>query len=64
MKIVFLFDGNFEVGGQVFHFAKGEVAEVPEKDARRLIDGLCAELYIVKPIKEAKHERKNKQQMD
>lgn len=61
-KIVILFDGNFEVSGQVFHYRQGDVLEVPEADAERLVAGKCAEYPETK--KEVKHERKNKQQVD
>jgi hypothetical protein len=42
-KIRFLFDGNFEVQGRDRHFTEGQVEEVSDADAKRLIEGLCAE---------------------
>jgi len=59
-KITFLFAGNFEISGQVFHFEEGQTADVPEKDAKRLVDGLCAEYHGTKK-KKVKHDDKNKQ---
>lgn len=43
MKIIILFDGNFEVQGIDRHYQKGDVLEVSEADGKRLIKGLCAE---------------------
>jgi len=60
-KITFLFAGNFEVAGQVFHFEAGQSANVPDKDAKRLVDGLCAEYHGTKKKKAVKHDDKNKQ---
>lgn len=45
MKIKFLFDGNFEIGGHDRHFVKDQVEDVDPNDAARLIAGLCAEEY-------------------
>ena len=46
MKIIFLFDGNFELNGRDRHFVKGQIEDVNPNDAARLIAGLCAEEYI------------------
>ena len=45
MKITFLFDGIHDIDRQPQAFKKGETVEVNEADAKRLIDGLCAEEY-------------------
>jgi len=57
IKIEFLFEGNFELDGQVFHFNKGQTIWASKKDAKRLIEGKCAVEYKDKKVK---HERKNK----
>lgn len=44
-KIKFLFTGNFELNGRDRHFVKGEITDAEEKDADRLIVGLCAIEY-------------------
>jgi len=44
MKIRFLFAGNFDVDGQPRHYRAGDIEDVTEADAARLIDGKCAEL--------------------
>ena len=45
MKIIFLFDGNFELNGRDRHFVKGQIEDVNPNNAARLIAGLCAEEY-------------------
>lgn len=56
MKIIFLFEGNFEIAGRDRHFVKGQVEDVEPNDAARLIAGLCAEEYT----EETKPEKKRK----
>ena len=56
--ITFLFTGNFELSGQMFHFEKGDTIAADEKDAQRLVEGLCAEYYTDKP-KKVKNDNKN-----
>lgn len=41
-RIRFLFSGIFEINGHALPFAQGDIAEVEERDADRLIIGLCA----------------------
>jgi len=62
-KIVFLFAGNFEIDGQMFHFEQGQSADVQDNDAERLVKGLCAEYPNTrKPAKKAvKRDDKNNQ---
>jgi len=57
-KIVFLFEGNFDVENYPRHFKKGQVEEVPEADAFRLVADKCAAYYVPKP-KKVKHDDKN-----
>lgn len=59
IKIKFLFSGNFDIEGRVRHFEEGEIVEVPQDDANRLVIGLIAEIYK-EPVKEAHGGRKNK----
>lgn len=56
MKVVILFTGNFEIEGRVRHCEKGEILEVTEDDAARLIEALQAE-----KAEEVRSGRKNKQ---
>jgi hypothetical protein len=57
-KIVILFSGNFDVEGQVRHYEEGEIVEVPQEDANRLVTCLIAEIYK-EPKKEVHSGRKN-----
>ena len=54
-KIIILFSGNFDIEGRVRHCEKGEILDVPEQDAKLMIEALQAEEY-----KEVKYGRKNK----
>lgn len=58
-KIRFLFAGNFDVDSQPRHYQAGDIEEVTEADAARLISGKCAELAD-KPKKEVKHGKNDK----
>ena len=55
-KIEFLFEGNFDVEGHPRHYKKGDVVDVPEADAARLVAGKCAKFYVKEKVK---YERKN-----
>lgn len=60
MKIIFLFEGNFEISGRDRHFVKGQVEDVEPNDAARLIAGLCAEEYTEKLQEESKPRKAKK----
>ena len=60
MKIIFLFEGNFEVSGRDRHYLKGQVEDVEPNDAARLIAGLCAEEYAEQPQEEHKPRKTKK----
>ena len=55
-KIEFLFEGNFDVEGQPRHYGKGDVVDVPEADAEKLVRDKCAKSYVKEKVK---YERKN-----
>ena len=57
IKIEFLFEGNFELDGQMFHFRKGSTVWATKEDAKRLIAEKCAVVFKDKKVKD---ERKNK----
>jgi len=73
MKTIrFLFSGIFEINGRALPFLQGDIIDVEDADADRLIIGLCAvevtnnttdEIIIVEESpreKELKHGRKNR----
>ena len=59
-KIEYLFTGNFEFSGQMFHKVKGQVEEVTDAEAQQLIQDKCAVLYVEKPKKVKYYDNKNK----
>ena len=57
-KIEILFTGNFDIEGQPRHCVKGDVIEVNEQDAARMVADKCAK-YYEKPKAKVNYDRKN-----